>query len=274
MTKTSILLSALTLATSLVAFESTASAATLSVCASGCSYTDAQTAINAAGWGDTIALGAGTYTGQLVVGSGKYVVLDGNDAATLDANGGVSALSVTGGGAAVLRDLEVTGTALQAGIINQGTLTLEGIQMVDVSAQYGGLLNYTSLVVAADSVFSGNESTTVMAGGINNIGTADITNTTFLSNEGHNGGAVANFGDMYIDASSFSANSAYLGGALHNSRGSLVIEDSSFSTNFAISLGGGWSNHNCGGTVSTSNVSYASNSTGSGQFLDFYDAGC
>ncbi len=47
----------------------------------------------------------------------------------------------------------------------------------------------------------------------------------------------------------------------------------SFSTNHATSLGGGWSNHNLAGEVFCvgTGPAYAANTTGSGQYLDFYD---
>ncbi len=49
-------------------FSTTASAATLRVCASGCPYTNLQPAIDAAAAGDTITLAAGqTFVGNFVL---------------------------------------------------------------------------------------------------------------------------------------------------------------------------------------------------------------
>jgi len=56
-----------------------ASAATRDVCASGCTYTDVQTAINAASAGDTVTVGPGTYSsGQFLVLSGKEITIEGS----------------------------------------------------------------------------------------------------------------------------------------------------------------------------------------------------
>ena len=52
----------------LLAFAASASSATLRVCASGCSYSDVQRAVDAAAPGDTILLRAGeTFTGHVVL---------------------------------------------------------------------------------------------------------------------------------------------------------------------------------------------------------------
>lgn len=86
-----------------------AQAAVLTVCPSGCSFTTVQDAVDAAAWGDTISLGAGTHAGQVSIGADRYVIIDGGGSAVLDADGDASALTVEAWGHVLLRDVEITG---------------------------------------------------------------------------------------------------------------------------------------------------------------------
>ena len=54
------------------------SGATLNVCASGCPYTDIQSAITAASAGDTIAIGAGTYAVTTSMAVSKTLTFQGD----------------------------------------------------------------------------------------------------------------------------------------------------------------------------------------------------
>ena len=59
------------------------SAATKTVCSSGCDYTTIQSAITAASAADTISVGAGIYTGDLIIPTGKdNLIITGVDKAT------------------------------------------------------------------------------------------------------------------------------------------------------------------------------------------------
>ena len=116
---------ALALAVLVLAGSGRASAATLSVCPSGCTYTTIAAALGAAHDGDKIAIGAGTYSGGFMID--KSVSLLGAGASATAISGGGQVVSVAGGQVATISDVTISGgsSSRGAGIYNGGTLTLK-----------------------------------------------------------------------------------------------------------------------------------------------------
>ena len=232
-----------------------------------------QSVVSGAQSGDVIYLEDGTYPASLTITKDLTFVGEGWNT-ELSGSGQNTVFTVMSGTSLTLVDLALVNGGGHAALFSYGSVIMDGVSVTNNHTLYGAAFNAGQMSVVGDSIFQNNSTvaTSPMAGAINNIGNLIVDNTTFLSNQGHNGGALANLqGVAVITDSSFTGNQAYLGGAVHNNNGQMSIEDSSFSTNFADSIGGAWSNHNLGGTVTTSGVGYAANSTGSGNFLDYYD---
>src|SRR5690348_12990777 len=79
-----------------------APAATLNVCPSGCPYSSIQDAINAANPGDTISVGAGTYTQVLTISTTLTIAGAGAGRTLIDGQGrGGTGISLLGGHATI-----------------------------------------------------------------------------------------------------------------------------------------------------------------------------
>lgn len=181
-----------------------AEAATLSVCPSGCPYTQIAPAIAVANSGDTIQIGAGTYSGGLTInldvrlvgaGVGETIIKGGNSVLTIGAFGAtteptvsIDGVTITGG---VARSSpESIPFARQEGIWALGG----GIEIPQNAAGTGG-----ATVTIANSAITHNRAIPSNSdphgfafaggGGIDNWGTLKLTNTTV--NDNHAGGRLA-----------------------------------------------------------------------------------
>jgi hypothetical protein len=214
---------ALVLAALLVAAPP-ASAATLRVCPSGCSFTTIAGALAAAANGDTIGIAAGTYVGGFTVD--KNVTLRGEGADQTTITGGGRVVTVASGVSATIASLTITGgdSFFGGGIGNSGTLTL------------------------TESTVSGN--TAFFGGGILNFngGTLTLKESSVSGNTGVVGGGVVNFGTLTLKESAVSGNAADDGGGIFNFGGTVTLKESTVSGNTASNFGGGILNES-GGTV-------------------------
>lgn len=252
-----------------------AQAAQLDVCGSGCSYPSIQAAVDAAHDGDVIIVEEDR---------GESVSIDRalqihirppwGERAVVNANLADYAFHIGAEADVKLTNLDISGATL-AGVFSEGTGRLVNTTVHGNSAVYGGVLNTGLLVLNGTTSIYSNASTSYYAGGLNNFGGTVHTwgvDVSFIGNYGYNGGGVANIeGNMHLRGVTISGNSSYLGGGVHNSFGDLWISDSLIQMNGASSIGGGWSNHNLGGTVNTSNVVYYGNVTDTNQYVDCYD---
>jgi len=107
---------------------------------------------------------------------------------------------------------------------------------------------------------SGNSSSDSGGGGIANIGTATITNSTISGNSaGDPGGGIANGGTFTIDNSTISGNSTSSSGGGIANGGTLTITNSTISGNSASgSFGGGV--YNLGGDLTITDSTISANS--------------
>jgi pectin methylesterase-like acyl-CoA thioesterase len=137
-----------------------ASAATLTVCPSGCTFSTIQAAIDAAGSGDKIKIAAGSYSENLITG-GKDLSLAGAGARKTTIAGAGSGTVVTiGSGSVEIRGVTITGgNAAQLG---------------------GGILNTSGTLTLKKSKVTGN--TAANDGGINTVRTATLNNCTVQCN--------------------------------------------------------------------------------------------
>lgn len=157
------------------------------------------------------------------------------------------------------------------GILNTGTLQVMNSTLYQNTNIFdgGGIGNYGVLTVT-NSTFIGN-TTQGFGGGLNNSGTATVANSTFLFNSTYNssdfntsGGGIYN-ADTYdsdnsafitVTNSIFSGNYAGIGGGIYNTRGTLMVANSSLLNNHAYNHGGGIYNDLAGtATVMNSTIS-------------------
>ena len=220
------------LATVALAFSSvTASAETITVCASGCDYTSINAAIGAASDGDVIQLSAETYfEGSQIDTLGKAItlrgVLDkaGEPASVLDGAGAHRVLICQGG--------ETSATAFERLVIRNGYLAGFGVSG-------GGVFVLESDPTFLQCNFKDNHAW--YCGGINMEGSASsLVQCVFEGNSGEQGGGVlSSQGSPSLIGCAFIENNAANGGGLWVDGGSPTVDGCSFLGNSVSNLGGG-----------------------------------
>jgi chitodextrinase len=126
--------------------------------------------------------------------------------------------------------LVVTGSTISA---NRGG---SGGGITNGGFQFG----LATTVTVEDTAFSDNRSDVASGGGIFNLGTGTVSDSTFTGNRASDsGGGIFNSGTATVSDSTFTGNHAFdSGGGIHNS-GTLTVARSIFDQNSAFSTGGG-----------------------------------
>ncbi len=204
-----------------------ASAATLDVCASGCTYDSIQDAVDAASSGDKIELDPETFNeGGIDIGK-NLTIRTSSGRATIQGGSEDYVFKVNAGKIVDFEDLTLRG-GTDCRLDNSGLTDLSTVYVVGTGpgnpSTFGGIINRDggSLTVADASLVSSNAST------------------------GY-GGGITNYGDLVIVGSTVSGNTGKYGGGFLNSLGIVSVMSSSFSANRATNKGGAWANLDDGG---------------------------
>ncbi len=225
----------------------------ITVCASGCTHTTIQAAVNAAPAGATIAIRAGTYTENVTIGKSLTLVGAGPESTEIDGGGTGPVLVVGGGGdpKVTLRDLALV---RGQGVHTEGDLTLNKVRVafntgldaggirahgeaitvtivdseitgnVSLEGDGGGIsafdevqVNVTRSLIAGNSAFGGNGDGYGGAINLEDDSELTLTDSTVISNEAQFGGGVALRGasDAVIEHSTISGNRANRGGGVY-----------------------------------------------------------
>ncbi len=199
----------------------------------------------------------------------KSIQGPGSGMLTISGNGASGVFSVASGVTASITGLTVTGGLTQtdgAGIDNAGALTISGLAVTNNSGRFGGGIENesTGTLSVSNSSFSGNEASSG-GGAINNFNQLTLSNDTFTGNEGFLGGALANQanGSLSIDESTLSSNTAITQGGGISNLGTLTISNSSVVSNTSDAAGGGIEQGSTG-TLSVTNTTIAFNSATKG----------
>jgi hypothetical protein len=223
------------------------------VCASSCTHTTIQAAVNAAAAGDTICVAPGTYNGALSIPRSVSIGADAPGVNISNTVSGTEVISVTGGGTIELNGVDVVGNASR--------------RCVNVAAN-------TDLVLVGGSV-SGCSSSGLWPGIYLAAGSVlDATGTTFDNdgNSTNDGGVVYgdNAASVSFDSCTFSNNIAQDGGVAYLNSTPATFTDCTFETNLGTGNGGVvWSNDN---TTVTRGTFLDNDATGSGGAM-YLDAG-
>ena len=181
-----------------------AAAATLTVCPSGCPYTQIAPAIAAASPGDTITVAAGTYSGGFTIDKSLGLVGAGKGLTII--NGGGPVVTIGAFGAASEPTVSISGVTITGGVTHSSPESVPFTGQEGVFAAGGGIeippnadFSGGATVTIANSVITGNStapSTSLPSGfafaggaGVDNWGTLTLTNTTVSDNQA--GGPVA-----------------------------------------------------------------------------------
>lgn len=202
-------------------------AAQCDVCASGCTFTSIQAAIDAAAAGATITLCGGFYKENLTIA--KTITLTSNDpdnrAAVSPGPGGGSVVTINDGGNAIF-DTMAFG-------LGTGTLLLG-------NRLGGGFLNFGTLTLLNSSV---DECTADQGGGIYNFGKLTLNNTSLVDNTASRGGGIYAQGQGLVivtNKSIIDSNTATdQGGGIYNEGGLTLIGGSEVESNTSNGDGGG-----------------------------------
>ncbi len=138
-------------------------AATLTVCASGCDFSDVQAAIHAAQPGDTVQIGSGEFPANLIIS--KNITLQGQGADQTILFGGKatyeSVVTVSHGYIVELHKLAIKGgfsSTVGGGINNQGVLKLVDCSILQNTAGlFGGAIFNANDLIVENCDIQGNE---------------------------------------------------------------------------------------------------------------------
>ncbi|MEM4412690.1 MAG: choice-of-anchor Q domain-containing protein [Candidatus Caldarchaeum sp.] len=229
-----------------------------------CSLRAAIQEANAQAGSDTIILQPNTtYTLSLDATAGDEDLADEDD---LDIVAG-STITIQGNRATIRRDPALGCTlngSVAAGefrifeVPRGGDLTLRDVTVRNGCADgaNGGGIDNLGTVTITNSTISGN-SANYGGGGIGNAGGIAITNSTISGNSARQwGGGIINFGTVIITNSTISGNSADLGGGIINAN-RVTLTNSTISNNSA-NYGGGIYNYSVG-TVTLTNSTISGN---------------
>jgi CSLREA domain-containing protein len=170
-------------------------------------------------------------------------------------------------------------------IYNSGTLTItNSVFSTNIAEKNGGAIfnSSTGTAILTNTTVSGNDGQ--FGGGLNNLGTVTVNNSTFSNNIGATaanftimlgGGGIRNSGTLTVVDSTFSGNNAGLGGGilnvcLNNCSARATISSTVFSTNSATFQGGGmYSHHRSEITVTNSTFLGNTGPSGGGGILNW-----
>ncbi|MBI1916589.1 MAG: hypothetical protein HYS12_17915 [Planctomycetes bacterium] len=189
---------------------------------------------NASPGANTIVVPAGTYT-LAMAGTDDDAALTGD----LDLAGHLT-VEGAGAGATVI---DAAGLDRVFHVLGDAHVTLSGMTIQGGGGpgmDGGGIANaLTAALTVSDCIVTGNSS--YSGGGIYNIGTATIRNSTVSDNAAsHEGGGIINYGTMTIYGSVVFGNSAGAGGGIYNwDHTELWMHDTVIGDNVARLEGGG-----------------------------------
>ena len=227
----------LALTTSLIAVSGPmAHADTITVCPSGCDYSDLQIAVDAAAPGDLVQIGAGTYLpDSTIIVSTSGVTLrgelavDGACGSILDGQGSIRLLEIAGD------SVTIEQLCLRDGV-GQPFNVSSGVQI----PSGGGLLVSGDFASVVDCSFEGNSA--AWGGAVLSAGeSAAFTDCDFISNQAAIGGGLVAFSSSAtLEGCALTGNSASQnGGGLGVLSGAVTCVGGIFSNNDASQRGGG-----------------------------------
>jgi nitrous oxidase accessory protein NosD len=252
--------------------EGALAAKPITVCTSGCDFTNLQAAIGAVHAGGTIHVAAGIYAGGLTIDKSLRLVGAGTGETTIDGGSPVVSVSpaadvtimgvtitssgrdggINNGGVLSLRDTTIRGILKLedplegAGVYNTGTLTLQG-STLDANAagsKGGAIYNDGGVVTVQNSTLSNNRAED--GGGIFTVGgTVTVKNSVVTGNraaDGGSGGGILKAAGGFLDVrdSTISGNSAQgFGGGIYSADNQLTVRGTMISGNRAVQCGGG-----------------------------------
>ncbi len=248
-------------------------AATLTVCPSGCPYSQISDAVAAAHSGDTIQVAAGTYRGGFTIGVSVKIV--GAGAGSTAISGGGPVITIGSFGATTEPMVSIDAVTITGGVTRS---TPESVGHCQLSAFGGGVeippnahFNGGATVTITNSVITANAAEPAAAsngfacaggGGIDNWGTLSLSNTTVSDNEAGGrlashalGAGVLNWGAASLTDSTVSGNRGATTGPNScngNATGGGIISYSKLSvsggavTNNVVELSSTISSANCG----------------------------
>jgi hypothetical protein len=230
---------------------------------------------------DTVVVASGTFkgVGDEVVLLDRDAILSGGWDAGFAAQIGTSIID----GEALRRGLTVSEDATAivghftiqngsagegGGVFNQGALTLNRVTVTNNSADYGGGIcsshDFDPVMLTLNLTTVSNNSASRDGGGISCNGTSVLNGSSVSGNTGGGntgGGGINNGGTLILNNSTISSNSSPGPGGGINNFDSLSLNNSTVSGNMAAAGGG---IHSYGGAVSMENTILAANVGGTG----------
>lgn len=171
---------------------------------------------------DIISLPAGTYTRAVVSGFAvtSPITIDPTGIVVIDGDGG-QLFFVDTGDSLTLLDLTLRrGNGMGGGgVVNSGTLDLQGVTLeANTAGEGGGVANFGTLT-ARNVTFSGNEAL-ADGGGLYNEGTATLNNVTFADNVADSdSNGIGDGGGIRIDSGVVTAQNTLIGNNTDKSTG-------------------------------------------------------